>query len=167
MARAPVDLQGGDVLAVFSDGSPAVVTRRLGKGTTLYCNFSDRIDSSKGNRGLISEMIGFAGLTPAVAVSANGENLGGFQSFRYRRGPIELIGLLHTLSSSGPSALHSGSAKQDAPIPTTSFPAPTRDLETKFPLSLRIADAPRSSPVCPMPLRPWRSCARNRRIPAM
>ena len=103
MARAPVDLQGGDVLAVFSDGSPAVVTRRLGKGTTLYCNFSDRIDSSKGNRGLISEMIGFAGLTPAVAVSANGENLGGFQAFRYRRGPIELIGLLHTLSSSVPA----------------------------------------------------------------
>jgi hypothetical protein len=99
MTPGPVNLEGGAVSATFADGSPAVVVHRAGRGTAVFCNFNARMESSDGNRRLIAALVNTSGDRRAFRVLGNDRAAGGFQSFRYTRGPIELIGLLHTMSS--------------------------------------------------------------------
>ncbi|MDA1096730.1 MAG: beta-galactosidase, partial [Chloroflexi bacterium] len=100
MTPGAVQVDGGVVSATFSDGAPAVVIRRIGQGTAVFCNFSARLDDTAENRRLVSTLVGTSGDKRSFRVMGDDGITGGFQSFRFTQGPIELIGLLHTLSSS-------------------------------------------------------------------
>ena len=99
MAHAPVALDGGDVYATFADGSPALIGHPVELGSTLYCNFSAHLEWTPENRRLVDVLVGLTGLERSFQVFRGNGKSGGFQSFRYTRGPLEMIGLHHTLSS--------------------------------------------------------------------
>ena len=87
------------VFATFADGSPSIIGHRLGNGSSIFCNFSSRMEPTVENRTLVSVLFNLLGMERSFRVR-DGDNFpGGFQSFRYTRGEFELIGLLRTLGS--------------------------------------------------------------------
>jgi len=87
------------VFATFGNGSPSIIGHRLGSGSSVFCNFSSRMEPTVESRTLVSTLFSLLGMERSFRVRAGESFPGGFQSFRYTRGDFELIGLLRTLGS--------------------------------------------------------------------
>ncbi|MAE67379.1 MAG: hypothetical protein CMJ18_24225 [Phycisphaeraceae bacterium] len=96
----PVREAGADVLARFEDGEGAIYSRRVGPGRALFCNFSHRFEPTERNVRMVDALLTLAGAERTCSIEHEGRRAGGFQSFRYQQGPIELVGLLQTMGAS-------------------------------------------------------------------
>ena len=98
-ACTPVEIIGAAIEAVFGNGDAAISRRTHGQGQAIYCNFSHRLEPTADNIRILTALLDIAKVDRRFLIERDGHRAGGFQSFRYRIGPIEFFGLLQTLGS--------------------------------------------------------------------
>ena len=98
-ARAPA-------AATYPDGAPAIVVNRVGKGRAIYLN--GFLGYNLPSRVLMRNILTAAGLPVPIRITSGGREHMGYESARFRKGPIEIVGILRLRQEDGPTQVSLG-----------------------------------------------------------
>ncbi len=95
--------------AAHSDQTPAVIVRSAGKGKAVYLN--GMLGYNMPSRQLIRSLMDSAGVTSPVRVTSGGRERMGYEVTTFRRGPIEVLGILRLHDEQEPTQVNVGEPK--------------------------------------------------------
>ncbi len=106
LAGADAITSRAEVAVAHADKTPAVVVNPVGKGKAVYLN--GFLGYNMMSRQLIRAMLASASVESPVRVTSGGNERMGYEATTFRRGNVEILGVLRLCEEQGPTEVHIG-----------------------------------------------------------